>query len=99
MRQVKLVMAALAATALLVVGAGAADASGGRSTLVGSAPSWANKGNFVGAADSNSPVGFRVYLGWRNQAGAEAAAKAVSDPEPLVRQVPEPVGVPPAVRP
>jgi subtilase family serine protease len=80
MRRVKLVMAALAATALLVVGAAAADASGGRSTLVGSAPSWANKGNFVGAADPSGPVGFRVYLGWRNQAGAEAAAKAVSDP-------------------
>jgi subtilase family serine protease len=81
MRRVKLVTAALAAIALLVVGAAAADASGGRSTLVGSAPSWANKGNFVGAADPSGPVGFRVYLGWRNQAGAEAAAKAVSDPK------------------
>src|ERR687888_162423 len=81
MRRVKLVVAALAATALLVVGAAAADASGGRSVLAGSAPSWANKGNFVGAADPNSPVGFRVYLGWRNQAGAEAVAKAVSDPK------------------
>jgi subtilase family serine protease len=82
MRRVKLVVtAALAATVLLVVGAGVAVAGGGRSTLAGSAPSWANKGNFVGAADPDSAVGFRVYLGWRNQAGAEAVAKAVSDPK------------------
>jgi subtilase family serine protease len=51
-----------------------------KTTLKGSAPSWANSANYTGAADSNGAVGFRVYLGWRNAAGAEALARAVSDP-------------------
>ena len=46
----------------------------------GSAPGWAKKSNFVGAADPNRAVGFRVYLGWNDLAGAEALARAVSDP-------------------
>ena len=51
-----------------------------RTVLPGSIPSWAKAGNFVSSANPNSAVGFRVYLGWRNAAGAEALAKAVSDP-------------------
>jgi subtilase family serine protease len=52
-----------------------------RATLKGSTPTWANSRNLVRAADPSTRVGFRVYLGWRNHAAAEAAARAVSDPK------------------
>ena len=55
-------------------------APGGRSVLKGSAPAWANAKNYAGAADPAEGVDFRVYLDWQNQAGAEAIARAVSDP-------------------
>ena len=68
------------AAAALVVGLAASQASSSdRSTLHGSAPSWANAHNQAGTADPAGPVGFRVYLGWKD--GAEALAKAVSDPQ------------------
>jgi subtilase family serine protease len=51
-----------------------------RTTLKGSVPAWANSKNFVGAADANASLGFRVYLGWKNASAAEALARAVSDP-------------------
>ena len=51
-----------------------------RSTLKGSKPSWANPSNYSKAADATTKLGFRVYLGWRNPAGAEALARAVSNP-------------------
>jgi len=67
------------AVAGLIVGLAASQASSSdRSTLHGSAPPWANSHNQAGNADPTSQVGFRVYLGWKD--GAEAVAKAVSDP-------------------
>src|SRR5260221_8216723 len=57
-----------------------AAASGGRPTLVGSAPSWAATANDAAARDVPTDVGFRVYLGWIDPAGAESLARAVSDP-------------------
>jgi subtilase family serine protease len=51
-----------------------------RSTLRGSKPSWATPRNYVRAANSSDRFGFRVYLGWRDPAGAEGLASAVSDP-------------------
>jgi subtilase family serine protease len=51
-----------------------------RSTLKGSKPSWAGPKNYVGNADARASIGFRVYLGWNNASGAEALARAVSDP-------------------
>jgi subtilase family serine protease len=51
-----------------------------RSTLHGSKPSWATPQNYVGAANATDQLGFRVYLGWNNASGAEALARAVSDP-------------------
>src|SRR5256885_15737635 len=51
-----------------------------RSTLKGSKPSWAAPKNYVGNADARASIGFRVYLGWTNPSGAEALARAVSDP-------------------
>src|SRR5437762_1831072 len=51
-----------------------------RSTLKGSKPSWAKGANLVSAAATSNQLGFRVYLGWNNAAGAEALARSVSDP-------------------
>src|SRR5262245_6255174 len=51
-----------------------------RTALKGSAPAWANTKNFRGTADPTGGVGFRVYLGWKDSAAAEALARAVSDP-------------------
>ena len=51
-----------------------------RSTLKGSKPSWAAPKNYASAADATTKLGFRVYLGWNNPSGAEALARAVSDP-------------------
>jgi subtilase family serine protease len=68
----------LAAAGLIVGLAAGQAASSDRSTLHGSAPSWANSHNQAGNANPADPVGFRVYLGWKN--GADAAAKAVTDP-------------------
>ena len=55
-------------------------APAGRAVLNGSAPKWANSQNFVAAADNSEGVGFRVYLGWTDSAGAAAMAAAVSNP-------------------
>jgi subtilase family serine protease len=52
-----------------------------RSTLKGSKPSWATSKNYSGAANASDKLGFRVYLGWNNPSGAEALARAVSDPK------------------
>jgi subtilase family serine protease len=69
---------ALLVTALPGVPASAAPPD--RTTLPGSAPTWANAHNFAGAANPADNIGFRVYLGWNNPAGAEGLARAVSDP-------------------
>jgi subtilase family serine protease len=74
-----LASAAVLVVATLVVSAAAASPST-RATLTGSAPSWAKSSNFKSAASSTQSIGFRVYLGWRNAAQAEALAQAVSDP-------------------
>jgi subtilase family serine protease len=72
------IMVVLTVVAMLPGAAWAA--ASGRATLPGSVPAWANSNNYVGAADPNASVGFRVYLGWQNAAAAEALAQAVSNP-------------------
>src|SRR5262249_7583273 len=67
----------LSSAALTIV---ALAAPSQRSTLRGSKPDWAKPGNRVSAAASSKQIGFRVYLGWNNASGAEALARAVSDP-------------------
>jgi subtilase family serine protease len=57
-----------------------AHADSSRSVLHGSAPAWANAKNYAGAASSTDTVGFRVYLGWNNEAAVQALAQAISDP-------------------
>jgi subtilase family serine protease len=78
----RIVSTASAVAAMLVFGVTSVNAIGANSsaTLHGSRPGWAQQGNFVGAADPAGTVGFRVYLGWNDEAGAAALAKAVSDP-------------------
>jgi subtilase family serine protease len=83
LRPLRIVATALAASSLvftMVVGSVAAAPGGGRSALAGSVPPWATSSSFKGAANAIDNVGFRVYLGWTDQAGAEAIARAVSDP-------------------
>jgi subtilase family serine protease len=68
----------ISSVALVIV---ALAAPSPRSTLKGSKPSWAKPGNLVSAAHASDQLGFRVYLGWNNASGAEALARAVSDPK------------------
>src|SRR5436305_7862085 len=58
----------------------ALTSSSSKSALKGSEPSWASSSTYVKAADATTKLGFRVYLGWTNQSGAEALARSVSNP-------------------
>jgi subtilase family serine protease len=85
MRHTKSRAVALVATAALTTAAvgwahGASAASPDRHALAGSVPSWANASTKAGEAKDSDNVGFRVYLGWRNAAAAQALATAVSTP-------------------
>jgi subtilase family serine protease len=61
--------------------AGAAPAAASsRTPIAGSHPAWATAHNKVADADPAGKLEFRVYLKLRDQAGAEAAAQAVSSP-------------------
>ena len=71
----------LALSINLSVAALPSTSNNGRTTLNGSAPSWASSNNYRSAADPTSYVGFRVYLGWNNPSKVEALAQAVSDPK------------------
>jgi subtilase family serine protease len=71
----------LAAVAfVLLAAAGSAGAASQRAALAGSVPAWAKSANFKSTTAGTDQVGFRVYLGWRNAADAEALARSVSDP-------------------
>jgi subtilase family serine protease len=52
----------------------------GRTAIPDSHPQWATPQTKVADTASSSKLSFRVYLPMRDQAGAEAAAQAVSDP-------------------
>src|SRR4051794_34670188 len=73
--------ATLSVTLVVVSGllatVGSVAAATSRTTLAGSKPTWASSATFVRAADPKANVGFRVYLGWRDAAGATALARAV----------------------
>jgi subtilase family serine protease len=66
---------------LLLAGFGSSVDAASRSIVRGTTPSWATTKALVGHASSTQTVGFRLYLGWRNAAAAEALAMAVSDPK------------------
>jgi len=65
--------------AVLILGMVPARAAS-RTTLAGSAPTWANSRTYVRAADPSASVGFRVYLAWQKDDAARALARAVSTP-------------------
>jgi subtilase family serine protease len=76
-----LALLGVAATAVgLSVAVPAAAGAAGTASLPNSHPTWATSGNKVAATAAGSRIGFSVYLKMRNQAGAEALAAAVSDP-------------------
>jgi subtilase family serine protease len=77
MKKVLTVFLMLSSVALTIV---AFATPPGRTTLRGSKPSWATRQNYVRGANASDRLGFRVYLGWRDPAGAETLARAVSDP-------------------
>jgi subtilase family serine protease len=77
MKKLLAVSLVISSVALTIV---ALAAPSPRSTLKGSKPSWANPSNYAKAADATTKLGFRVYLGWNNASGAEALARAVSNP-------------------
>ena len=68
--------AVVAGLAWLLTAGSAAAAD--KATLKGSRPAWADAKHLVKPADPAGAVNFRVYLGWQD--GAEALARAVSDP-------------------
>jgi len=70
----------LGALAVSAGGAAASGAGAARAQLAGSVPPWATSARFKRQAAGSEPVGFRVYLGWRDDAQAVALAEAVSTP-------------------
>lgn len=75
-------MAALAALTLATACLASAEpaAASDRAPIGGSHPAWATARTKVADADPAGKLTFRVYLKLRDQAGAEAAAQAVSSP-------------------
>jgi subtilase family serine protease len=65
----------------LTAAAGAASAAPqGRHPLDGSMPKWLHQAHDMGASSSAQQMNFGVLLGMRDQAGATATLKAISDP-------------------
>src|SRR6266545_994549 len=58
----------------------ARSAGAGRSIIAGTVPPWARASSLIGAANTGSQIGFRVYLGWHDQAALASFIKSVSDP-------------------
>ena len=80
MRRALTLLSVAAAAVGLSVAVPAAAGAAGTASLPNSHPTWATSGNKVAATAAGSRIGFSVYLKMRNQAGAEALAAAVSDP-------------------
>ena len=65
----------------LTAAAGAASAAPqARHPLDGSMPKWLNQAHDIGASPSAQRMNFGILLGMRDQAGAQATLKAISDP-------------------
>lgn len=78
-RGVTIAASLVAAFALSLTGVSAASAAD-RTTFAGSVPKWATAANDQGAVPSAETVEGELYLPLRNQAAAEALARAVSTP-------------------
>ena len=80
-RRVAVGLLASATAVGLSVSAGAASAAPqARQPLTGSTPKWLPFARDMGTTVSTDPVNFGVLLGIRDEAGAEATLKAVTDP-------------------
>ncbi|WP_217498553.1 S53 family peptidase [Leifsonia sp. C5G2] len=78
-RALGIVATTTAVVALSLAGTSAANAAD-RVPYAGSVPSWATPANDAGAAAADTTVQGEIYLPLRDQKGAEALAKAVSNP-------------------
>ncbi|HEY7596613.1 MAG TPA: S53 family peptidase [Actinophytocola sp.] len=76
-----MVFASLAAVGGLAWAVPAIASTDGRATIPRSHSDWATAHSKVADTDPQSRLSFRVFLKMRDQAGAEALAKAVSDPQ------------------
>jgi subtilase family serine protease len=77
-------VAAAAVAGILIAGLAGGTVSAapsGRATMSGQVPAWAKVANFKSATAGTERLGFRVYLGWSDPAGAAAFATAVSNPK------------------
>jgi subtilase family serine protease len=79
-RRVLVLLSCTAAAVGLSVAVPAVADAAGTASLPNSHPAWAMPSNKVAATAAGSRIGFSVFLKMRNQAGAEALATAVSDP-------------------
>jgi subtilase family serine protease len=76
-----MLFASLAAIGGLAWAVPAIASTDGRAAIPRSHPDWATARSKVADTNPQSRLSFRVYLKMRDQAGAEALAKAVSDPD------------------
>lgn len=82
MRRITVAVGAAIALCASALAVGVTPASAGaRVTIAGSHPAWAVPSARVGSARSSDHLRLRVYLALRDPAGAEATARAVSDPQ------------------
>jgi subtilase family serine protease len=79
-RPIPAIVATLALTGATVLAGSPAAFANDRSPVAGSQPGWATTQNRAGDAEAAKKLSFRVYLKMRDRAGAEATARAVSDP-------------------
>ena len=70
----------LASLLILAASSVGAEAGSARSTLTGNVPPWATSANFQGAADTTENIGFRIYLGWKNEGTLQSLIADVSNP-------------------
>jgi subtilase family serine protease len=79
-RHTRAILSILSLTAVGVATFGTHASAANKTPIAGSHASWASASNRVAAASRSQKIGFRVYLNLRDQAGAEATARAVSSP-------------------
>ncbi|HEY1639282.1 MAG TPA: S53 family peptidase [Streptosporangiaceae bacterium] len=73
-------MAGVAVAGMATAGPASASPGPRSHPLAGSTPRWLHRAHDLGATRSGQRVSFGVLLGMRNQAGAAATVRAVSDP-------------------
>ena len=74
------ILAGATVIGLSVTAGSAAAAPQARIPLNGSTPRWLHQAQDLGTSSTSGQVSFGVLLGMRDQAGAEATLKAISDP-------------------